>query len=73
MSSFQKVLPPSMTVSPGASRPPSSAMAASVAAPAGSMTHTARGAASDFTSSAEVGRRHGALGRQLPPGSGSRS
>ena len=42
-------------------------MAASVAAPAGSITHTTRGAASAFTRSAEAGCRRRALGRQRAP------
>ena len=65
MSSFQKVLPPSMSVSPAASRPASSAIAASVAAPAGSMTQTARGAASACTSSPRLAACRRALAREL--------
>ena len=44
MSSFQKLLPPSMMVSPLASSPESSAIAVSVTAPAGSISQTVRGA-----------------------------
>ena len=51
MSSFQNVLPPSMMVSPAESRPVSSAIAAAVGSPAGSISQTARGAASRFTKS----------------------
>ena len=43
MSSFQKVLPPSIRMSPEPSRPVSSAMAASVISPAGSISQTTRG------------------------------
>src|SRR5690242_4066429 len=51
-SSRQKVLPPSMIVSPGDSSSPRRAIVASVASPAGSMTQTARGASRRETTSA---------------------
>ena len=67
MSSFQKVLPPSMMVSPGRSSAESSPMAVSVASPAGSITHTARGAAKRLHEIAETRRRRRSLGRERPP------
>ncbi len=66
-SSFQKVLPPSISVSPGSSRAASSAIAASVAAPAGSMTHTARGVSSARTTLAEARACRRTLARELAP------
>ena len=51
-SSWKLVLPPSMIVSPGSRCSSSSAICASVASPAGTMTQTARGFASAATSSA---------------------
>ncbi len=56
-----------MMVSPAASRPLSSAMAASVASPAGSMIQTARGAASCAHEIGDAGGRRGALARELAP------
>src|SRR5579864_5534470 len=54
-SSWKCVLPPSMIVSPGATSALSSAMVDSVGAPAGTMTHTARGASSAVMTSRRPG------------------
>ena len=56
-----------MMVSPAASRPVSSAIAASVASPAGSMIQTARGAVSLAHKIGDAVGRRGALARELTP------
>ena len=52
LSSVHLELPPSMTRSPAASSPPSASTVSRVGSPAGTMTHTTRGAASFATRSA---------------------
>src|SRR6476620_1465685 len=66
MSSVKRELPPSMTRSPLSSRSPSLEMVSWVAGPAGTITHTVRGASSALTMAAMV-RTSETLGSRSKP------